>query len=105
MLLYNGLPTWAPRQPGHAYSESQCSPPYRPCTGGAVRNYRVPRELSNRDLAREAAAAWTDLSRACHHHSYALAPTATELRGLLDAARRFAAEVSRQAASHRSRSG
>ena len=61
--------------------------------------------LSNRELAREAAAAWTDLSRACHHHPYELAPTATEFRALLDIARRFAAEVARQAASHRSRSG
>ena len=61
--------------------------------------------LSNRDLAREAAAAWTDLSRACHHHPYELAPTANELRALLDIAHRFAAEVARQAAPHRSRSG
>ncbi|MDE0446988.1 MAG: hypothetical protein OXH96_09975 [Spirochaetaceae bacterium] len=58
--------------------------------------------LSNRDLARETAAAWSDLSRACHHHPYDLAPTATELRGLLDVAHRFAAEVARQAASRRS---
>ena len=61
--------------------------------------------LSNRELAREAAAAWSDLSRARHHHPYELAPTANELRDLLDIAHRFAAEVARQAASHRSRSG
>ena len=57
-----------------------------------------PRTLSNRDLARETAAAWSDLSRACHHHPYELAPTANELRDLLDVAHRFAAEVARQAA-------
>ena len=59
--------------------------------------------LSNRDLARETAAAWSELSRACHHHPYDLAPNATELRGLLDVAHRFAAEVARQVASRRSR--
>ena len=59
--------------------------------------------LSDRDLARETAAAWSDLSRACHHHPYELAPTANELRGLLDVVHRFAAEVSRQAAPDRSR--
>ena len=59
--------------------------------------------LSNQDLAREAAAAWTGLSRACHHHPYELAPTANELRDLLDIAHRFAAEVARQAAFRRSR--
>ena len=51
----------------------------------------------------ETAAAWTDLSRACHHHPYELAPTANELRDLLDIARRFAAEVARQTAAHRER--
>lgn len=57
--------------------------------------------LSNRDLAHETAAAWSDLSRACHHHPYELAPTADELRDLLDVAHRFAAEVARQATSRR----
>ena len=60
--------------------------------------------LSNRELAREAAAAWSDLSRACHHHPYELAPTANELHDLLDVAHRFAAEVARQTASRRSTS-
>ena len=59
--------------------------------------------LSNRDLARETAAAWSDLSRACHHHPYELAPTANELRDLLDVAHRFAAEVARQADNRRTR--
>ena len=34
--------------------------------------------LSNRDLARATVAAWSDLSRACHHHPYELAPTVNE---------------------------
>jgi len=32
------------------------------------------------EVGRDAAAAWTALSRACHHHAYELAPTAAELR-------------------------
>ena len=52
--------------------------------------------LSDRDLARNTVAAWSDLSRACHHHPYELAPTADELRSLLDVAHRFATEVARQ---------
>ena len=71
-----------------------------------ARRHLLRRRLhGNRELAREAAAAWSDLSRARHHHPYELAPTANELRDLLDIAHRFAAEVARQAASHRSRSG
>ena len=84
---------WALREPGMErctwHAQLLCLPVY----------------LSNRKLAREAAAAWTDLSRACHHHPYELAPTANELRDLLDVANRFAAEVARQSATHRSRSG
>lgn len=57
--------------------------------------------LRDRDLGRETFAAWSDLSRACHHHPYDLAPTAEELRSLLDVARRFADEVSRQMAAQR----
>ena len=59
--------------------------------------------LSNRDLARATVAAWSDLSRACHHHPYELAPTVNELRDLVDIAYQFAAEVARQAASRRTR--
>ena len=57
--------------------------------------------LRDRDLGRETFAAWSDLSRACHHHPYELAPTAGELRNLLDVARRFTCEVSRQIATQR----
>ena len=57
--------------------------------------------LRDRDLGRETFSAWSDLSRACHHHPYELAPTAEELRNLLDVARRFTCEVSRQIAAHR----
>jgi len=37
--------------------------------------------LGDADLAARAGHAWSALSRACHHHAYELAPTATELRG------------------------
>ena len=47
------------------------------------------------------AAAWSVLSRACHHHPYELAPTANELRDVLDIAHRFAAEVTRQSCPRR----
>jgi hypothetical protein len=33
--------------------------------------------------------AWWALSRACHHLSYELPPTATELRALIDVVDRF----------------
>ena len=52
--------------------------------------------LSNRELARETAAAWSALSRACHHHPYELSATADELRGWLTTAGTFAEEVRRQ---------
>ena len=52
--------------------------------------------LSNRELARETAATWSALSRACHHHPYELSATADELRGWLTTARTFAEEVRRQ---------
>lgn len=34
------------------------------------------------DVGRRVAAAWYELTRACHHHAYELAPTAAELRSL-----------------------
>jgi hypothetical protein len=37
--------------------------------------------LGDADLAGRAGHAWSALSRACHHHAYELAPTATELQG------------------------
>jgi hypothetical protein len=36
--------------------------------------------LGDPDLAARTAHAWSALSRACHHHPYELAPTATELQ-------------------------
>jgi hypothetical protein len=36
--------------------------------------------LGDPDLAARTSHAWSALSRACHHHPYELAPTATELR-------------------------
>ena len=41
----------------------------------------LPCFLGNGDLARQITYTWNGLSQACHHHSYELAPTATELRG------------------------
>ena len=50
-------------------------------------------------LAQETSAPWSAPSRACHHHSYELSPTAGELRAWLTTARTFAEEVGRQVAS------
>ena len=38
------------------------------------------RYLGDADLAARAAHTWSELSRACRHHPYELAPTAAELR-------------------------
>ena len=35
--------------------------------------------LGDEDLAEQTAFAWSALSQACHHHSYELAPTVTDL--------------------------
>ncbi|MEV4411020.1 hypothetical protein [Catellatospora sp. NPDC049609] len=43
------------------------------------------RRRRDRALAREAAYAWSTLSRATHHHCYETAPTHAELRRLHDA--------------------
>jgi hypothetical protein len=40
-------------------------------------------------VAQEVSLTWWALSRACHHHSYELAPTASELATLIDAVGRF----------------
>lgn len=40
--------------------------------------------LGDAELAARASLTWSALRRACHHHPYELAPTATELRGWLD---------------------
>ncbi len=39
--------------------------------------------LDDAELAGRARHTWSALRRACHHHPYELAPTATELRGWL----------------------
>ena len=61
----------------------------------------VPSTPAWEESAASTAAAWSDLSRACHHHPYELAPTANELRDVLDIAHRFAAEVTRQSCPRR----
>ncbi len=53
----------------------------------------LPGYLRDDDAAREAAYAWSALSRACHHHVYELAPTAPELRALIQSARRVGAAI------------
>jgi hypothetical protein len=59
---------WAKRAPGmeraSARAQLACLPDY----------------VSDRTLAADVAYAWASLSRACHHHSYELAPTASELQ-------------------------
>ena len=62
--------------------------------------------VRDRTLVQATAAAWADLSRACHHHPYELVPTASELDSWLAVAGEFVAEVDRQiAASNRKRGG
>lgn len=43
----------------------------------------VLRALDQSGIAAKAEYAWNALSRACHHHAYELAPTASELQHLL----------------------
>jgi len=50
----------------------------------------LPSYLRDQEAARDAAYAWSALSRACHHHAYELAPTAAELRSLIKLTRRVA---------------
>ena len=45
--------------------------------------------LSDTPTADEVNVAWWALSRACHHLSYELPPTAAELRALIDIVDRF----------------
>ena len=44
-------------------------------------------------LVRSGHTTWSQLSRACHHHAYELAPTVDELHGWVDAAQRFCDDV------------
>jgi hypothetical protein len=47
--------------------------------------------LEDTETAHEVNLAWWALSRACHHGSYELPPTAPELESLIDVVRRFVA--------------
>jgi hypothetical protein len=49
--------------------------------------------LEDAETAHDVNLAWWALSRACHHGSYELAPTAPELEGLIDVVRRFVRTV------------
>jgi len=53
----------------------------------------LPSYLRDQEAARDAAYAWSALSRACHHHAYELAPTASELRSLIKLTRQVAAAI------------
>jgi len=53
----------------------------------------LPSYLRDQEAARDAAYAWSALSRACHHHAYELAPTASELRSLIGLTRRVTAAI------------
>ena len=53
----------------------------------------LPSYLRDQEAARDAAYAWSALSRACHHHAYELQPTASELRSLITLTRRLAAAI------------
>ena len=56
--------------------------------------------FASAEVAKTAEYAWFALSRACHHHAYELAPTASELlhllslvKGLADAEKRLRLEI------------
>jgi hypothetical protein len=50
--------------------------------------------LKDDDLTSEVRHAWGTLSRACHHHPYELAPTATELRLWINTTKHLVERVS-----------
>lgn len=54
----------------------------------------LPDYLPDRELAAEAAYAWSSLSRACHHHEYELGPTAGELQAHFGAVERVLDQLS-----------
>ena len=47
----------------------------------------LPTYLDDAALAGRLAYTWSALSRACHHHTYELAPTGVELEGWMDTVR------------------
>lgn len=53
----------------------------------------LPSYLRDQEAARDAAYAWSALSRACHHHAYELAPTAAELRSLITLTRHVSVAI------------
>lgn len=64
------------------WAASRC-PAIGACRSRRAQLLLLPR-YSTRELSRRATNAWGALSQACHHHSYELALTATELRHLRD---------------------
>ena len=59
----------------------------------------LPSYLRDQDAARDAAYAWSALSRACHHHAYELPPTASEMRALIKLTRHVATAIEAATAS------
>jgi hypothetical protein len=68
------------------------SPIVRQCST-AAQLLVLPSYLRDQEAARDAAYAWSALSRASHHHAYELAPTASELRSLIRLTREVAAAI------------
>lgn len=58
-----------------------------------VQLHCLPAYLDDDPLAAEAAYTWSALSAACHHHGYALPPTAVDLAGWLAVTERLTARI------------
>jgi hypothetical protein len=61
---------------------------------GRIQLLCLPTYLGDACLAARAAHSWSALSHACHHRTYDLAPTATELMAWLDAVAALVTAVS-----------
>lgn len=59
----------------------------------------LPEYLGDDDVAADAAHTWGWLSNVCHHRSYEVAPTSTELDGAVRAVRRLIETVNRNNAA------
>lgn len=51
---------------------------------GTMRSQLICLESVDPDLARRSESVWSQLSGACHHHAYDLAPTGPEVAGLIE---------------------
>ena len=78
---------WSIRAPGLAQTTARCQ---LSC---------LPSVLRDDATAGEAAYTWSMLSRACHHRTYELAPTASELQARLGAVQRVLGVIERRCGS------